>query len=203
MKIGINLDNIFNFLGCRTPEAWCQKAVENQEIMLVDHAHCEKKAAATAIHMMHRYPERAELLDKASRIAREELRHFEQVIKLMKARGIAFQHLTSARYAKGLRSHVRTSEPKRLIDLLIIGAFIEARSCERFHALIPYLDEDLAKFYRGLFASEARHFQNYLALAKLYAEEDVEPRIAFFRDKEAALIVDPDSDFRFHSGLPL
>lgn len=200
--MNINLDNVFKFLACRTPALWCQKAVENQSIMLIDHAHCEKKAAATAIHMMHRYPERAELLDKASRLAREELRHFEQVIKLMKRRNIAFQHLTPARYAKGLRLHVRTSEPARLVDLLILGAFIEARSCERFHAVIPYLDDELAKFYQGLFASEARHFQNYLALAELYAEEDVKLRIAFFREKEAELILNPDPDFRFHSGIP-
>ncbi|MAZ77607.1 MAG: tRNA-(ms[2]io[6]A)-hydroxylase [Legionellaceae bacterium] len=203
MKIDNNLDNIFTFLGCRTPDVWCQKAVENQEIMLIDHAHCEKKAAATAIHMMHRYPERLELLNMASRLAREELRHFEQVIKLMKARAISFQHLTPARYAEGLRSHVSTSEPKRLVDLLIIGAFIEARSCERFHALIPYLDDELAKFYRGLFASEARHFQQYLSLAKVYAEETIDARVAFFREKEAALILTPDDNFRFHSGVPV
>lgn len=197
-----NIDSVIDFLSGPTPESWCQVAIANLKTLLIDHAHCEKKAASTAIHMMHRYPERKELIYRSSRLAREELRHFEQVIALMQRRNIKFINITPSRYAASLRRHVRTYEPQRLVDLMIIGAFIEARSCERFHALLPYLDEEMAKFYGGLLASEARHFEGYLKLATLYSIEDTESRIAFFREIEGQLIESPDSEFRFHSGVP-
>lgn len=202
MKNSPQLDEIMAFLPCETPKAWCDAALNNQEIMLIDHAHCEKKAAATALHFMHRYPEREELVYRASRLAREELRHFEQVSGIMKQRGIAYKLLSPARYAAGLRSLVRTTPQGRLIDLLIIGAFIEARSCERFGAIAPLLDGELQKFYFGLLASEARHFKMYLELAELYSDEPIDERVALFFAKEKELIEAPDSEFRFHSGVP-
>lgn len=192
---------INQFLQCPTPEAWIQTALANQELLLVDHAQCEKKAAATALSMIYRYPDRTELLQKMSKIAREELRHFEQVLKFIVARGYQYVHLSPARYAAGLKKHARTTSLEHLVDTLIIGAFIEARSCERFEKLAPRLDEQLGQFYQGLLASEARHFQDYLKLAEHYSENDIASRIAFFCGIEAELISSPDSEFRFHSGI--
>jgi tRNA-(ms[2]io[6]A)-hydroxylase len=135
-----------------------------------------------------------------SRLAREELRHFEQVLKLLKDRKMRFTNITAARYASGLREHVRKNEPGQIIDLLIIGAFIEARSCERFAALAPYLDKELEAFYVSLLKSEARHYQDYLKLAGRHAKSTLGERIAFFREIEKKLVLDPDKTFRFHSG---
>ena len=98
---------------------------------------------------------------------------------------------------------MRTHEPLTLIDKLICGAYIEARSCERFAALAPFLDDDLQKFYLSLLRSEARHYQDYLALAQQVSQEDISPRVRYFGDVEAALIVSPDNEFRFHSGVPV
>jgi len=131
-----------------------------------------------------------------------ELVHFDQVLKLMDKRGVEYTHLSAGRYAGALHEMVRKPEPQRLVDRLILGAFVEARSCERFAALVPYLDEELGRFYASLLKSEARHYRHYLELARLYAQEDVQPRIAAFRDREAELIATPDSVFRFHSGVP-
>ena len=149
------------FLGCSTPKAWVDKALEEPDILLIDHAHCEKKAASTAMQLMFRHPTRSDLLTKMSRLAKEELIHFEQVCRIMRERGIVYDHLDACRYVGGLRQLVRTHEPAKLMDTLIIGAFVEARSCERFDALIPHLDESLAKFYSSLLKSEARHYQDY------------------------------------------
>ncbi|MFI8620797.1 MAG: tRNA isopentenyl-2-thiomethyl-A-37 hydroxylase MiaE [Marinomonas sp.] len=193
---------LVDFLPCQSPEAWVNWAIENQTLLLNDHAHCEKKAASTAMSLMYRYVDRDNLLHKMSRLAREELLHFEQVHKIMRKRGVAYDHLTASRYADGLRKHIRTHEPARLVDTMIVGAFVEARSCERFAALAPHLDEELSKFYISLLKSEARHFEDYLALATEYAGEPIDERIAFFRDLEEKLILEPDTDFRMHSGPP-
>lgn len=195
-------EEIREFLDGETQEAWCRLATENLDVLLVDHAQCEHKAAATAMHLIYRYPEHADLVYRMSRLAREELRHFEQVMKLLQARGYSYRHQAAARYAAGLRAKVRKKDPGRLIDLLIIGAFIEARSCERFACLAPWLDEELAAFYRGLLASESRHFRHYLRLAEKLAGEDISDRVLMFREIEGRLIREPDPQFRFHSGLP-
>lgn len=193
---------IQEFLLCPTPAAWIERARGELPTLLVDHANCEKKAAGTALNLMFRYVDRIELLNKMSRLAREELRHFEQVLGFMKKRGIAYGPLSSSRYAQSLRARARTSEPGRLIDTLIIGAIIEARSCERFAALAPHLNEPLADFYQSLLKSESRHYQDYLNLARLYAQEDIGARVREFLELEADLISSPDSQFRFHSGAP-
>ncbi|GAA5218944.1 tRNA-(ms[2]io[6]A)-hydroxylase [Corallincola platygyrae] len=149
-------------------------------------------------------PETKELIDKMVRLIKEELHHFEQVLEIMESRDIGYQQLTAARYAKGLMSHVRTYEPAAAIDKLIIGAFIEARSCERFAKLSPYLDEELEKFYVSLLRSEARHYQDYLKLAGALSDsqEALDERVKFFAGVEASLISTPDPQFRFHSGVP-
>lgn len=194
---------IQQFLLCETPDAWVTTALSNQKLMLIDHSNCERKAASTALNLIFRYTDRIDLLNKMSRLAREELRHFEQVIAIMQKRGIAYDYLSASRYADGLRRHIRTHEPARLVDVLIVGAFIEARSCERFARIAPHLDEELSRFYSGLLASEARHYQEYLSLAQRYADGPIDDRIAFFAEIEAGLIQSPDPDFRFHSGLPV
>lgn len=198
----VDLAPIRSFLSCATPDAWVQAALQHPRELLIDHANCEKKAAATAMNLMYRYVEHGALLQKMSQLAREELLHFEQVVRLMQERNIAYTHLGPSRYASALREHVRPQDPARLVDILIIGAFVEARSCERFAALAPQLDAGLCRFYQSLLRSEARHFEDYLQLARDCAGEDISARIAFFAEVERQLIETPDSDFRFHSGVP-
>lgn len=197
-----NLQAIADFLGCLTPPAWLDAATAHQDTLLIDHANCEKKAAATAMNLIYRYIDRTDLLNKLSRLAREELRHFEQVLAIMVERGIKYRHVSPSRYAAGLREHVRTHEPARLVDTLIVGAFIEARSCERFAALAPLLDDELAAFYHSLLKAEARHFRDYLRLAEHYADAPIDDRVEVIREVECRLILGGDGEFRFHSGVP-
>lgn len=192
---------IHQFLLCSTPDSWVEWATENPHLLLLDHANCEKKAAGTAMNLMYRYVDDYELLNKMSRLAREELRHFEQVIAIMQSRGMKYEQITPSRYAQSLRKPVRTFEPARLIDTLIVGAVIEARSCERFEKLAPFLDEELQKFYLSLLKSEARHFEDYLGLAqKVAGDESIESRVTLFLEKEKTLVLSDDTEFRFHSG---
>lgn len=198
------LDSIRAFLPCATPDAWVTWALQNQAILLVDHANCEKKAASTALNLMYRYVDHHQLLNKLSRLAREELRHFEQVIAIMRRRGVEYPQLSASRYAGGLRKKVRTAEPGRLVDTLLVGAIIEARSCERFAALAPELDPELGDFYRSLLASEARHYTDYLKSAEdLSSPGEVEQRLPVLLEHEQRLIQEPDEAFRFHSGVPV
>jgi len=191
------------FLPCPTPDAWVAAALQQDQepTLLIDHANCEKKAAATALALMHRYTDNPVLLNKMSRLAREELRHFEQVIKIMAARDITYVPLSASRYAQGLHKGVRRQEPGRLIDTLIVGALIEARSCERFARLAPELDKELGDFYFSLLKSEARHYSDYLRLAESLASEgNLTDRLEYFRGLEAELVQSEDTEFRFHSG---
>lgn len=137
------------------------------------------------------------------RLIKEEFHHFEQVIEIMTARSIPYSHLKAGRYAASLMSTVRTYEPATLVDKLIIAAFIEARSCERFACLAPYLDDELQKFYLSLLRSESRHYQDYLLLAQKISKSNLTERIYTIGEKEAAFIQAPDPLFRFHSGVPI
>lgn len=210
-----NIEHIDAFLACPTPQAWLDEAVkaENLQILLVDHANAELKAAQSGQALIWKYAspgkagaqkntgrDKFALLNKMSRLAREELRHFEQVIALMKKRGVEYIHLSSARYAAGMRVGMRNHEPDKLVDALIIGAFIEARSCERFSRLAPYLDEDLSSFYLSLLKSESRHFEDYLKLAESFSDGSIDDRIGYYSELEKTLIESPDTEFRFHSG---
>ena len=195
--------SVHDFLGGVTPKAWVDAVPSNLELLLLDHKNCEYKAASNALNLMAKYQERVELVNALSRLAREELVHYEQVLKILVRRNIALKPVTPSRYAMGLRRQVRRHEPGMMIDILIVSAFIEARSCERFGAVVPTLDEELAKFYSGLLVSEARHFQGYLKLAHLYGDaDDIAERIAVIRPIEQALVSEPDTEFRFHSGPP-
>ena len=203
MPAAIDLTPVFEFLPCRTPDAWLSRAVYSLPVLMIDHANCEKKAAATAMSLMHRYTDNTTLLNKMSRLAREELRHFEQVLKLMTKRGIAYESVTASRYAQGLREKVRKKDPQKLVDTLIVGALIEARSCERFAALAPHVDPELSEFYVSLLKSESRHFMDYITLANtLESPDEVAERLALFRGIEQSLIESPDTEIRFHSGVP-
>ncbi|MBF7142551.1 MULTISPECIES: tRNA-(ms[2]io[6]A)-hydroxylase [Pseudomonas] len=197
------LPDIHDFLGCPTPQAWVDAALANQETLLIDHKNCEFKAAATAMSLMAKYNAHIDLIHFMSRLAREELVHHEQVLRWMKKRGVPLRPLNAGRYASGLRKLVRAHEPVKLVDTLVVGAFIEARSCERFGAVAPQLDTDLGGFYSGLLKSEARHFQGYLKLAYHYGDAaDIAKTIVKVREAEVALIETPDEEFRFHSGVP-
>ena len=203
MSVSTDLSPIRSFLACDTPRAWVECALQQPELLLIDHANCEKKAASTAMNLMYRYVEHHRLLQKLSRLAREELRHFEQVIAIMQARGIRYPQLSASRYAGELRKQVRTHEPGRLVDTLLVGAIIEARSCERFAALVPELDAELAGFYNSLLQSESRHFADYLKLAEeVSSPTEVESRLPDLLHRERELIESPDVEFRFHSGIP-
>lgn len=198
-----DLQIVHDFLQRKTPEIWLECAVANLDLLLLDHAHCERKAAATAINFMSKYPERCELIKVMSPLAREELLHFEKVLHLMEQKNVSYGPLQPSEYATTLHKQVTQRDGvARLCDQLLIGALIEARSCERFNAIIPYLeDSDLAKFYASLVKAEARHFEEYLALAKLYGGA-IDKRLDFFRQIENKFIYTPDEVFRFHSGLP-
>jgi len=198
-------DNIAAFLATPTPDAWLDEACNHLPEMLLDHANCELKAASTALGFLYRYPERTALAQRMSRLAREELRHFEQVRSIMEDMDIPFERLSASRYAGGLRDAARHEEPHKLLDLLLIGALIEARSCERFAKIAPRLPKKLGRFYGGLLASEARHFEHYIAFAKSecgVSEAEIDARLDELKAVEAALITSPDPEFRFHSGLP-
>ena len=198
-------DNIAAFFDTPTPDAWINEAGKRLPELLLDHANCELKAASTALGFIYRYPERAALARRMSRLAREELRHFEQVRKIMEEMSVPFEHVSASRYAGSLRDAVRKTEPDRLVDLLLVGALIEARSCERFAALVPHLPVKLGKFYAGLLDSEARHFEHYLAFARSECQLDddaLNQRLDELKALEANLISTPDDQFRFHSGIP-
>jgi tRNA-(ms[2]io[6]A)-hydroxylase len=192
-------------LAARTPDEWFEHAPANRDALLVDHANCEKKAASTALGLMFSYADDVALGVALSRLAREELRHYEQVVRLMRDLGIAYGRLSPSRYAAGLRKALRTADPARKLDLMLCGALIEARSCERFAGLAPRLEPRIAEFYRGLEASEARHHRLYVDLAAQEAAAtgaDWQARLAELAAVEAELVTSPDPQFRFHSGRP-
>lgn len=199
----VDLSPIYEFLGARTTQAWVDAALADLPLIIQDHANCEKKAAGTAMNLIFRYEFSYDLQRKLAQLIREEMLHYEQVLGIMNERGQAWKYLSAGRYAKGMLKHKRTYEPAAMVDVLIIGAFIEARSCERFATLAEVInDERLAKYYRYLLKSESRHFEDYLALAQSLAEDSIDERVAFFKEVEAELISSPDTELRFHSGNP-
>lgn len=194
---------ILQFLLCRTPDAWLERALQDMDLILLDHAANEMKAAQSAMTLMSKNPTKIDLLNKMSRLAREELVHFEQVLKILKKRGITYRAIKASRYAANLAISIRKGQQENFVDTLIVGAIIEARSCERFDKLAPHLDEPLQKFYLSLLKSEARHFKDYLSLAQSYSSEDIGGRVEFFLQREKEIICSPDPLFRFHSGIPV
>jgi tRNA-(ms[2]io[6]A)-hydroxylase len=189
-----------------TPPRWLDAACEQWQELLLDHAYCEKKAASTAVALIFAYPECAAQSLALARLAREELRHFEQVTRMMERLAVPFRRLQPGRYAAALRAALHTHEPLRRLDLLLAGAIIEARSCERFRLLGARLPEPLGGFYAELERAEARHAGLYLDLAVAAAQGahlgDYSQRLQELAVIEAGLIASDDTQLRFHSGPP-
>jgi tRNA-(ms[2]io[6]A)-hydroxylase len=190
-------------LAAPTPHAWVEAAVGALPTLLVDHANCEKKAASTAMALIFAYPEDRSLAVALSRLAREELKHFEQVERLMKKLDVQHVRMKPGRYASELRKLVRTHEPGRKLDLMIVHALIEARSCERFRLLAKHLPPEVRELYASLERSEARHFELYLEFAQReFGAEEIAARLALISAREGELATSPDTELRFHSGPP-
>lgn len=244
------LKPILGFLRCPTPAAWIQYARQPEQLplVLIDHLHCELKAAQSAGLLLRRYalddamgqqvlnwlrpyedrlyrkqevvdhgaknkqvprirlhealPWQERLVDRMVLLMKEELHHFDQVFEIIEKRGFHLFPVTASRYAASMLRKIRGGEQEGLVDKLIIGAIIEARSCERFAALAPVVDDELARFYVSLLRSEARHYEDYLALAEEVAGEDISERVDYFLEIERTLIESTDSELRFHSGVP-
>jgi tRNA-(ms[2]io[6]A)-hydroxylase len=169
---------------------WIGVAIDNASAILIDHAHCEKKAAAFALAMITRYPERTRLVKDMIDLAKEELDHFQMVVGELEKRGIALTHDAGNRYAQALHERIRTTEPHKLLDSLIVGAFIEARSCERFSLLSQHAREpEMRELYRSLLASEAGHYRAYTDIAREYfPHDDVKRRLDEFGRWEAEIV---------------
>lgn len=189
-----------SILHAPTPPAWVEQAVRSWPQLLLDHANCEKKAASTALALMFTYPQDRQLTLALARVAREELRHFEQVVHAMDTLGVVFARQRPGRYAQQLRGALRSADPGRKVDLLLMSALIEARSAERFALLAPRLPAPLARLYADLMSAEGRHFALYLDLARSAAPEEWRARLAALAAREAELATAPDSALRFHSG---
>ena len=191
-----------------TRDDWADEALSALEEVLIDHAHCEKKAASTAINLIFRYADQLSLLTPLSALAREELAHFEMVLSLLAKRGLSFRRLEPAPYAARLMAAVRKPEPHRLLDTLLCCALIEARSCERMQLLRDALadahqvhaHQELSTFYGSLLASEARHYASYVELALgLFPADEVHPRLQELAEHEASVLAGPSGAVRMHS----
>ena len=184
-----------------TRDDWIGQAMESMDDILLDHAHCEKKAASMALNLMFRYPEHPQLMLPLSELAREELRHFEQVFRVMEERNIPFKRQRPSTYAGRLVSVVRKDEPHRMMDLMLCACLIEARSCERMKILAENLtDPKLARLYKGLLACEARHHRIYIdMLETIFPREDVLSRLQEISIHESAVLETPDDFVRLHT----
>jgi tRNA-(ms[2]io[6]A)-hydroxylase len=188
-------------LQASTPPRWLDQVSTHLDELLIDHAHCEKKAAGVAMNLLFAYVDRVELVRAMSNIVQEELSHFHQVLDLLERRGIRFRKLPASQYAARLHALAGKQEPMRAVDRLLIAALIEARSCERFGLLRDHLpDRELADFFGSLFESEARHHSTYVKLAKLFApEEKVAARFNELAKAEALIIQEGEQIPRMHS----
>ena len=185
----------------RSSAAWLERALSDVDTILLDHAHCEKKAASTAMNLIFRYQHEPRLMRPMSELAREELEHFERVLTLMERRGVAFEPLEPSPYAAQLYKRVRKQEPHRLLDTLLVCSIIEARSCERMRLLADALeDEELARLYRSLLVSEARHHESFVQLAVSFSDVDtVQARLRELMDHEAEVLNRPTDGVRLHT----
>ncbi|MGB0560723.1 MAG: tRNA-(ms[2]io[6]A)-hydroxylase [Spirulinaceae cyanobacterium] len=184
-----------------TSQAWVAQAIAHLDTILLDHSHCERKAAACALNLMFRYPARGELITKLTAIAKEELEHFEQVNAWLARRGVPLAPLNAPPYGSRLKQLVRRAEPERLLDSLLMAALIEARSHERLGLLGQHCPEpELAAFYRGLMASEARHYGVYWLLADTYFERaTVMARLEEMAIAESEILESLHPEPRIHS----
>jgi tRNA-(ms[2]io[6]A)-hydroxylase len=184
-----------------THERWLRQVGEHLDQILIDHAHCEKKAAGTAMNLFFAYVEDQDLCQAMTEIVNEELAHFHLVIDLLNRRGIRFRRQTPSQYGRRLNDLVLKQEPQRAVDRLLVAGLIEARSCERFDLLRKHIqDRELADFYDSLFESEARHHSTYVRLAKHYASDEVvHARLKELAAEEARIIAEGEDLPRMHS----
>jgi tRNA-(ms[2]io[6]A)-hydroxylase len=189
------------FLQTPTSDAWLEQALANLDIILLDHSHCERKAAGVALNLMFRYPAEAKLVRQLTAIAQEELAHFEQVNQILAQRGIPLASLQPPPYGAELNKQIRRYEPERRLDTLLVSALIEARSHERLGLLAEHCpDPDLAKFYRSLMASEARHYGVYWVLADEATDRAVVmQRLEALSAVESAILANLHPQPRVHS----
>ena len=206
-KAGLVIPEVLEFLAIPTPQAWLEAACSQLDVLLLDHLHCEYKAAAFGMKMLKSYASWQAFSHKLTQLIREEVLHFEQVQTILHKRHIKYAPLPAGRYAKCLHQASKDFGATKQLDAFIIAALIEARSCERFYALAEVLeDKELAGFFRFLAQSESRHFLDYLEFGKILAQEsdwDFNARVAELKKIEQDLITSPDSLFRFHSGMPI
>ena len=182
-------------------ERWLEQVRTNLPEILIDHAHCEKKAAGCAMNLLIAYVENYELCREMTEIVNEELEHFHRVLQLLSRRGIRFRRLKPSSYGRMLNELVRKDEPERVIDRLLVAGLIEARSCERFDLLSKHVDDpELSEFYHELFESEARHYTSYVRMAKMYGSEGaVMKRLNELADREADILANGNPLPRMHS----
>lgn len=188
-------------LHSETSARWLQQVDESLELVLIDHAHCERKAASTAMSLLASYVENERLCRAMTTIVEEELDHFRRVRNLLRSRGIPFRRIKPSSYGRRLHEMIRRQEPQRATDRLLVASLIEARSCERFAKLRAHLqDPQLSDFYGDLFASEARHHTTYVELAGDFAaREEVAQRLDQLAAEEARIIARGDPFARMHS----
>lgn len=184
-----------------TSQRWLEQVDQSLDEILIDHAHCEHKAASVAMSLLGAYIENRDLCNEMTRIVEEELEHFHMVLNLLQRRGIQFRLQPPGHYARELHQLIRPNEPARAVDRLLIGGLIEARSCERFSMLATHVqDAELADFYAGLFESEARHHSTYVRLAKQFDDpECVKQRLTELSAAEAEIIGKGNRLARMHS----
>jgi tRNA-(ms[2]io[6]A)-hydroxylase len=184
-----------------SPDRWLEQVDRHLEQVLIDHAHCEKKAASAAMNLIFAYVDQVPLVLSLSEIVTEELEHFALVLRLLERRQIPFRRIPPSNYGPKLNALVRGDEPGRAIDRFLVAALIEARSCERFDLLRKHMaDRELAEFYGSLFESEARHYATYVRLAQHFAPADqVHARLVALAEAEAAIIAEGDTLPRMHS----
>lgn len=189
-------------LASDTDAAWLPRAWASIDEVLLDHAHCEKKAAGAAIKLLFSYPHHRFLQEPLAELAREELAHFQAILARLDARGVRYATIKPSPYGMALHALVRRDEPDRLLDILLISALIEARSCERFQVLADGLpDAELGALYRDLLASEARHHGLYLELAgELVSRTVRDARLAELARAEAEIVARPCDWVRLHAG---
>ena len=189
------------FLTEPTTDAWVEQTLANMNTILLDHSHCERKAASVALKLMFRYPSNQRLVRELTAIAQEELLHFEQVNQILEARNIPLGPLNAPPYGSALNKLVRKQDPDRLLDLLLVSGLIEARSHERLGLIAAHCeDRELAKFYGSLMESEARHYGIYWVLADTYADRTVVmQRLEQLANEESAILSTLHLEPRIHS----
>ena len=195
-------ENIMLNLQSESSQRWVKLIDDHLEELLIDHAHCEKKAAGSALNLIFAYVDNEELCRELAEIVNEEMEHFVMVLDLLKARGIEFRRIVPGSYGRQLNDLVRKNEPEKAVDRLLVASLIEARSCERFQLLAEYVkdDKELADFYASLFESEARHHTTYVRMAKHFADDEtVRLRLEELSAIETEIVNKGDPLPRMHS----